>query len=75
MVIIRLLANKIQTNWDSGVIQHMLKRRRKGRTWLPYGDLITKNLMYVRFNLEMKESIDNCSKISKHTLSEMKIKD
>lgn len=51
VVVIWLLANKVETNWTS-VIIHLLMERKRKNTWLPYGGWITKILEYCGFNLE-----------------------
>lgn len=47
-----LLANKVKTHWESGVIYLMMERKRIENIWFPYGNLITKNLTRCCFNIE-----------------------
>lgn len=52
----------------------MFESIRNGNACLPYDDLIM-IFFNVGLNLEMKDSIESCTKIRQHTLSQIQIKD
>lgn len=62
-----MIANKIETNGASFVIQHILGIKRKV-IFLPYGDLVTKILEHVWYNFEGEEFVQDIIKIEESTL-------
>lgn len=70
----RLLANKIETNWASIVIHHMMVINKKGATWIPYGDLVSKVLELLGFNVVDEEFMDNYVVIRNAIMRLMRIK-
>lgn len=62
-----MIANKIETNWQSELIQYILANKRKGM-YLPYGNFVTKILEHTGFNLKNEEFEENMAKIWEVTL-------
>lgn len=42
LILTWLLTNKVETSWACKLICHMMENQRKGISWFPYGDIITK---------------------------------
>lgn len=70
-VLTRLLAKKVETNWENGVICHMIESRRKGISLLRYGDLVSKILEHFGLTLDEEESVGMSKTIGKHALGKM----
>lgn len=49
------ISNKVEKNWASFVITHIVDNKTKDM-WLPYGGMITKILEHIGFNLKGDES-------------------
>lgn len=56
------VAKNVETNWESGVIHHMINNKRKD-IWLPFGGLITNFSEHSRFNLEDEDTYQDYTKI------------
>lgn len=70
----QLLANKIETNWASIVIHHMMVINKKVATWIPYGDLVLKVLELLGFDVVDEEFMDNYVVIRNAVMRLMRIK-
>lgn len=52
------LANKVETNWASGIFCHVMESRRKGILWRTYGNMVTKILGILASTLERKNPLE-----------------
>lgn len=68
VVIIWLLNNKVEINWASAVINHMIGSKRKRIIWLPYGNLITNILGNFVFTVEDEVSLEKSIRIRNDVL-------
>ncbi|KAL5067871.1 hypothetical protein RYX36_018758, partial [Vicia faba] len=73
VVIMWLLANKIETNLASAEIKQMLRIKIK-RICMPYGDMVMKILEHVGYNFKEEVSMQNLPKIGEATLGLMRYK-
>lgn len=67
------LGNKVETNQASVVIHHMMRRNKKGETWILYGHVVSKVLEHVGFNIKDEEFIDNFAGIRNVAMGPMRI--